>query len=264
MSTQTCGAAGAPMHRFRRATGSGPREDRDHRRRRHRRLSGGQARAGGRRGHLPRARRQPAGHRSARLQADRRRRQRAGRAQRARQQRLPRCRRARRGGAGDEGAPARRGGRRRAAAVRPRDGDRADAKRHPVLVLPQARRPVRGPHAAKRRSRGPHRPRDSARPRARLRGLPGQRAGRAGRGATHRGRPFPARRARWLDQRARAARQRCLRARRLQGAAAGRHPLGDLAQAVGQPGVQPGERVDARHARGHLPLRADARTGRLS
>ena len=51
-------------------------------------------------------------------------------------------------------------------------------------------------------------------------------------------------------------------ARRLQVARARRHPRRDLAQAVGQPVVQPDQRADARHAGRHLPLSADARAGR--
>jgi 2-dehydropantoate 2-reductase len=39
-----------------------------------------------------------------------------------------------------------------------------------------------------------------------------------------------------------------------------RHPFRDLAQAVGQPQLQPDQRADPRHAGGHLPVPADART----
>jgi 2-dehydropantoate 2-reductase len=50
--------------------------------------------------------------------------------------------------------------------------------------------------------------------------------------------------------------------RRLQGAGQQRHPQRDLAQALGQPQLQPDQRADPRHAGGHLPLPADARTRR--
>ncbi len=188
------------------AGGSGS-EVRNHRCRCHRRHRRSPSGAGRRRGHLPRARCQSAGHHRSRHQADRGRWPRAGRTQRARHQRLRRSRRARRGDPGDEGAPARRGGRRRGPSLRPAHGDRADAERHSLLVLPQARRPVREPLAAQRGPQRPHRPCAAASARDRLCGLPGQRTRRAGRGAPHRGRSVSARRTRRLGQRARASAQ---------------------------------------------------------
>ena len=50
--------------------------------------------------------------------------------------------------------------------------------------------------------------------------------------------------------------------RRLQGAGAGQHPRRDLAQALGQPDLQPDQRADPRHAGRHLPVPADARARR--
>ena len=87
-------------------------------------------------------------------------------------------------------------------------------------------------------------------------------AGGAGRDQAHRGRAFPAGRARRQHQRARAAHCRQLRQGRLQEPGAGQHPRRDLAQAVGQPDLQPDQQPGACHAGGHLPVPADARAGR--
>ncbi len=50
--------------------------------------------------------------------------------------------------------------------------------------------------------------------------------------------------------------------RRLQGAGARRHPQRDLAQAVGQPDLQPDQRLAHCHAGRHLPVSAVARRWR--
>ena len=102
-----------------------------------------------------------------------------------------------------------------------------------------------------RRARHPGRARD------RLRRLPGVGAGRAGRGAAHRGRPLPGRRARRLHRPSACSASRdCFTQRRLQGAGAGQHPRRDLAQAVGQPDLQPDQQPVAFDAGRHLPVPA--------
>ena len=119
-----------------------------------------------------------------------------------------------------------------------------------------------GPRRDQRRPR--RRDRRGDRPAAyhRLRRLSGRRACRARRGAAiSKATGFRSANS-TVEQRARRTRSPQRLSGRLQGAGARRHPLRDLAQAVGQPDLQPDQRADALDAGRYLPVPAQPRSGR--
>ena len=154
-----------------------------------------------------------------------------------------------------QGAPGRRGGgEARAALPRGHRGD-PDAERDPLLVLPRPRRRARRAHG---RDGGPGRRREERHPEGahrRLRGLSRHRARGPRQGRAHRGRPLPDRRAGRLADRARHEDRGSVHEGRPQVPAARQRARRDVAQALGQPHLQPDLRAHARHAR-----RTSART----
>ena len=147
-----------------------------------------------------------------------------------------------------------------AARSRHRRADRAE--RPAVVVLPEARRPVRQSPAGKPRSLGRAHQEYRSEPHHRLRGLSRRGGHRAGRDSPRRGRSLPDRRTRRQGDAARQGIARRLHQGRAEIHGAAGYPLGNLAEGVGQPLVQPDLGADPRHAGRHLPVRRDARAGR--